>query len=186
MAARRVPSAASRSGLDGPLDMWIGAERSQPPTVTGARPRTRSSPTSSILFGEERHSRAVACAIVAARKEAPIETTQALADIVAKVVRAKPGEIHPATRTFQALRIFANEELARAASGASPAERVLQARRTARRGLVPFARGPSSVESFSDRVSGRRGAGSSASAGSGRRRRAELAQPRPGRPADRR
>ena len=55
------------------------------------------------IFGEERHSRGVARAIVAARKLAPILTTRALADIVAKVVWSKPGEIHPATRTFQAL-----------------------------------------------------------------------------------
>ena len=63
------------------------------------------------IFGEERHSRGVARAIVAARKEAPIATTRALADIVARVVRGKPGDIHPATRTFQGLRIFVNEEL---------------------------------------------------------------------------
>ncbi|WP_163362301.1 16S rRNA (cytosine(1402)-N(4))-methyltransferase, partial [Escherichia coli] len=63
------------------------------------------------IFGEERHSRGVARAIVAARKDAPITTTEALAELVAKVVRAKPNEIHPATRTFQALRIFVNEEL---------------------------------------------------------------------------
>src|SRR5437867_1828633 len=63
------------------------------------------------IFGEERHSRSLARAIVAARREAPITTTRALADIAAKVVRSKPGEIHPATRTFQALRIFVNQEL---------------------------------------------------------------------------
>ena len=77
------------------------------------------------LFGEERHSRAVARAIVAARKEAPITTTQALADIVARVVRSKPNEIHPATRTFQALRIFVNEELDELQRALTAAERVL-------------------------------------------------------------
>jgi 16S rRNA (cytosine1402-N4)-methyltransferase len=81
-----------------------------------------------IIFqlGEERHSRAVARAIVAARKEKPIETTAALADIVARVVRGKPGEIHPATRTFQALRIFVNEELNELAAGLAAAERILK------------------------------------------------------------
>jgi 16S rRNA (cytosine1402-N4)-methyltransferase len=78
------------------------------------------------IFGEERHSRGVAKAIVAARKEAPIVTTKALADVVAKVVWSKPGEIHPATRTFQALRIFVNEELDELHLALSAAERVLK------------------------------------------------------------
>ncbi|HKS19221.1 MAG TPA: 16S rRNA (cytosine(1402)-N(4))-methyltransferase RsmH, partial [Bradyrhizobium sp.] len=77
-------------------------------------------------FGEERLSRRVARAIVAARKEAPITTTQALADIVGRVVRSKPTEIHPATRTFQALRIFVNEELDELHLALSAAERVLK------------------------------------------------------------
>jgi 16S rRNA (cytosine1402-N4)-methyltransferase len=59
-------------------------------------------------FGEERRSRAIARAIVAAR---PIETTTQLADIVARSFRGKRGKIHPATRTFQALRIAVNDEL---------------------------------------------------------------------------
>jgi len=78
------------------------------------------------MFGEQRHRRAVARAIVAARKETPIATTRALADIVSKVVRSKPGEIHPATRTFQALRIFVNEELDELHLALSAAERVLK------------------------------------------------------------
>ena len=78
------------------------------------------------IFGEERHSRAVARAIVAARKEAPITTTRAFADLVARVVRSKPGDIHPATRTFQALRIFVNEELDELHLALAAAERVLK------------------------------------------------------------
>src|SRR5205823_14244342 len=78
------------------------------------------------IFGEERHSRSLARAIVAARREAPITTTRALADIVAKVVRSKPGEIHPATRTFQALRILVNEELDELHLALSAAERMLK------------------------------------------------------------
>ena len=69
---------------------------------------------------------ALARAIVAARKDAPVATTRALADIVARVVRAKPNEIHPATRTFQALRIFVNEELDELQLALSAAERVLK------------------------------------------------------------
>lgn len=63
-------------------------------------------------YGEERQSRGIARAIVAARAEAPITTTLQLADIVSKAVRGgKKYSIHPATRTFQALRIAVNGEL---------------------------------------------------------------------------
>jgi 16S rRNA (cytosine1402-N4)-methyltransferase len=61
-------------------------------------------------YGEERRSRAVARAIVAARREAPILTTAQLAGIVRRVVR-RSGRIDPATRTFQAIRIWVNGEL---------------------------------------------------------------------------
>jgi 16S rRNA (cytosine1402-N4)-methyltransferase len=82
-----------------------------------------------IIFrlGEERHSRSVARAIVRARANAPILTTAALADIVASVVRSKPNDIHPATRTFQALRIFVNDELGELVAALTAAERVLKA-----------------------------------------------------------
>ncbi len=61
-------------------------------------------------FGEERRSRAIARAVVAARREAPIETTARLAGIVRRVV-GRRGRIDPATRTFQAIRIWVNAEL---------------------------------------------------------------------------
>ena len=57
---------------------------------------------------------------------APIETTRALAEIVASVVRSRPGDIHPATRTFQALRIFVNDELGELVTALQAAERVLK------------------------------------------------------------
>lgn len=95
---------------DGPLDMRMG-----PSGVSAADVVAKASEADLAniiyIFGEERHSRAVARAIVKTRAEQPIVTTRALADIVSGVVRTKPGEIHPATRTFQALRIFVNEEL---------------------------------------------------------------------------
>ncbi len=111
--------------LDGPLDMRMGQDG---PTAADVVATADEAELASIIyiFGEERHSRAVARAIVAARKDAPIMTTRALADIVARVVRAKPGEIHPATRTFQALRIFVNEELDELQSALAAAERVLK------------------------------------------------------------
>jgi len=109
----------------GPLDMRMGQEG---PTAADVIAKASESDLANIIyiFGEERHSRAVARAIIAARKEAPITTTRALADLVAKVVRGKPGDIHPATRTFQALRIFVNQELDELISALSAAERVLK------------------------------------------------------------
>jgi 16S rRNA (cytosine1402-N4)-methyltransferase len=62
---------------------------------------------------------------VAERDRAPIGTTRALAGVVERVIRAKPGDIHPATRTFQALRMFVNEELEELASALTGAERLL-------------------------------------------------------------
>ncbi len=111
--------------LGGPLDMRMGHEG---PTAADVVARASEADLANIIyiFGEERHSRSVARAIVAARKETPIATTRALADIVSKVVRSKPGEIHPATRTFQALRIFVNEELDELHLALVAAERVLK------------------------------------------------------------
>jgi 16S rRNA (cytosine1402-N4)-methyltransferase len=111
--------------LGGPLDMRMGHDG---PTAADVIAAASEADLANIIyiFGEERHSRAVARAIVAARKEAPVTTTRALADIIAKVVWSKPGEIHPATRTFQALRIFVNEELDELYLALSAAERVLK------------------------------------------------------------
>jgi 16S rRNA (cytosine1402-N4)-methyltransferase len=111
--------------LDGPLDMRMGQAG---PTAADVVAVASEGDLADIiyLFGEERHSRRVARAIVAARQEAPIATTRALADLVAKVVRSRPGDIHPATRTFQALRIFVNEELDELETALAAAERVLR------------------------------------------------------------
>jgi 16S rRNA (cytosine1402-N4)-methyltransferase len=111
--------------LGGPLDMRMGQDG---PTAADVVAKASEADLANIIyiFGEERHSRGVARAIVAARKEAPITTTKALADIVAKVVRSKPNEIHPATRTFQGLRIFVNAELDELHLALAAAERVLK------------------------------------------------------------
>jgi 16S rRNA (cytosine1402-N4)-methyltransferase len=77
-------------------------------------------------LGEERMARWVARAIVRERTQAPIRTTRALAEIVGRVVHARPGAIHPATRTFQALRMFVNEELAELAEALKAAEAILK------------------------------------------------------------
>src|SRR4051812_7249210 len=111
--------------LSGPLDMRMGHNG---PTAAEVVAKASEADLANIIyiFGEERHSRAAARAIVAARKEAPITTTQALADIIGRVVRSKPNEIHPATRTFQGLRIFVNAELDELHQALAAAERVLK------------------------------------------------------------
>ena len=111
--------------LDGPLDMRMGGAG---PTAADVVARASERDMANIIFllGEERQSRAVARAIVKARAETPITTTTALAEIVGRVVRGKPGEIHPATRTFQALRLFVNDELGELVAALTAAERVLK------------------------------------------------------------
>lgn len=111
--------------LDGPLDMRMGQTG---PTAADVVARASEGDLADIiyLFGEERHSRRIARAIVADRKDTPFTTTRALADLVGRVVRSKPGDIHPATRTFQALRIFVNEELDELQTALAAAERVLK------------------------------------------------------------
>jgi 16S rRNA (cytosine1402-N4)-methyltransferase len=111
--------------LDGPLDMRMGRDGSSAADVV-ARASERDLAAIIATLGEERHARGVARGIVKARNEHPITTTRALADIVARIVHARDSAIHPATRTFQALRIFVNEELAELAHGLAAAERVLK------------------------------------------------------------
>jgi 16S rRNA (cytosine1402-N4)-methyltransferase len=109
---------------DGPLDMRMGGAGLTAAEVVAALPE-RDLGAIIATLGEERHARAVARAIVRQRQDAPIRTTRALADIVSRVVRMRPGDIHPATRTFQALRMFVNEELQELARALSAAERAL-------------------------------------------------------------
>ena len=78
-------------------------------------------------FGEERAARRIARAIVADRKAAPFVSTLQLANLVARVAPARRGELtHPATRTFQALRIAVNDELGELLRGLSAAEALLK------------------------------------------------------------
>ncbi len=79
------------------------------------------------VYGEERHAGRIARAIVAARQEGPIASTGRLAEIVAKASPSGPKEkIHPATRVFQALRIFVNDELGQLSRALLAAERLLR------------------------------------------------------------
>jgi 16S rRNA (cytosine1402-N4)-methyltransferase len=111
--------------VEGPLDMRMSGDGSSAADVVNAASE-RDLANIIFLLGEERHSRAVARAIVKARAQAPIRTTAALADIVSSMVRSRPGDIHPATRTFQALRIFVNDELGELVAALQAAERILR------------------------------------------------------------
>ncbi len=111
---------------DGPLDMRMGqAGLSAEDLVNEASEALLAD----ILYhyGEERAARRIAKAIVAARAEARISRTGQLAGIIEKCLpRAKPGQSHPATRSFQAIRIAVNDEFGQLAEGLQAAERALK------------------------------------------------------------
>ncbi|MYZ47799.1 16S rRNA (cytosine(1402)-N(4))-methyltransferase RsmH [Propylenella binzhouense] len=111
---------------DGPLDMRMGAEGPDAAAIVN-RAAVRDLAVIFGALGEERHAGRVARAVEAARSERPIETTRQLAEIVERAVgRPGPQRIHPATRTFQGLRIFVNRELEELAEGLGAAESVLK------------------------------------------------------------
>ncbi|BBK44221.1 ribosomal RNA small subunit methyltransferase H [Allostella vacuolata] len=109
---------------DGPLDMRMGQDG---PTAADLVATTEERDMADIIFryGEERHARRVARAIVDARSHGPISRTSALAEIVRRAVPRSNDGIDPATRTFQALRIAVNDEMGELARGLDAAERLL-------------------------------------------------------------
>jgi 16S rRNA (cytosine1402-N4)-methyltransferase len=110
---------------DGPLDMRMGMSGATAADVVAAASERHLTRIVGTL-GEERHARAIARALVRARRHAPIKTTRALAQVIADTVAVRPTTIHPATRTFQALRIFVNDELGELTAGLAAAEQVLR------------------------------------------------------------
>ncbi|HXI30918.1 MAG TPA: 16S rRNA (cytosine(1402)-N(4))-methyltransferase RsmH [Vicinamibacterales bacterium] len=97
---------------DEPLDMRMDQSGGETAADLVARASERELADAIFQFGEERFSRRIARALVGARAEAPIDTTGRLAAIVRRAVpRRGPARIDPATRTFQALRIWVNQEL---------------------------------------------------------------------------
>lgn len=111
---------------DGPLDMRMGQDG---PSASDIVNTADEFDIADILFtyGEERASRRIAKAIVAARKMAPIMRTLELTRIVESCLpRPKPGQSHPATRSFQALRIAVNDEYGALMQGLMAAERALK------------------------------------------------------------
>src|SRR5690349_6403783 len=111
--------------LDGPLDMRMSGGG---PTAADVIARAGERELAAIIaeLGEEKRARAVARAIARARSKKPITSTVELAEIVSTVVATHDRTIHPATRTFQALRIFVNSELTELARGLAAAERALK------------------------------------------------------------
>jgi len=110
---------------DGPLDMRMSRRGPTAADVVNTADEAR---LADILFhlGEEKSARAIARAIVTMRHQRPIARTSELAQLVARVLgREKIAGRHAATRTFQALRIYVNDELFELADGLGAAERVL-------------------------------------------------------------
>ena len=113
--------------IDGPLDMRMSRSGDDAAAFVNAADETTLAAVIS-RYGEERHARPIARAIVRARSRRPIRRTMDLADIVTAAVppaSARRRRIHPATRTFQALRIHVNDELDELRQGLAAAERLL-------------------------------------------------------------
>jgi 16S rRNA (cytosine1402-N4)-methyltransferase len=110
---------------DGPLDMRMGDSGATAADVVNGMERNDLARVIAIL-GEEKKARLVSAAIDRARSGGPIQTTTELAEIVSKAIgRGGADKIHPATRTFQALRIFVNRELEELAEALVASERIL-------------------------------------------------------------
>jgi 16S rRNA (cytosine1402-N4)-methyltransferase len=114
---------------DGPLDMRMAQAGESAADVVNTY---EEEALANIIyqFGEERKSRRIAAAIVRDRVEAPFETTKQLADLIEGVLGRPPRkkgqkQVHPATRTFQALRIYVNDELGELRRGLAGAEEIL-------------------------------------------------------------
>ncbi|MEC9342430.1 MAG: 16S rRNA (cytosine(1402)-N(4))-methyltransferase RsmH, partial [Pseudomonadota bacterium] len=113
---------------DGPLDMRMEGPDGDGPSAADIVNRAEHGELTRIIgiLGEEKQAARLARAIVARRAEQPFETTLDLARLIERVVGRKPAErIHPATRTFQALRIFVNRELDELADALVAAEAIL-------------------------------------------------------------
>ena len=110
---------------DGPLDMRMSQEGMSAADIVNTADEAVLADIL-YLYGEERASRRIARRIMEARKAAPFKTTKQLTDLIeAALPRSKPGQAHPATRSFQALRIAVNDELGELVRGLVAAESVL-------------------------------------------------------------
>ena len=98
-------------GKDGPLDMRMDPDAGESAAQWLARAAEKEIADVLWLWGEERQSRRIARAIVARRGDAPLLRTAQLAELIASVMPRGDSKIHPATRSFQAIRIYINREL---------------------------------------------------------------------------
>lgn len=110
--------------MDGPLDMRMGRDG---PSAADLVNTLDERELADILweFGEERHSRRVARAIIRVRAETPFTTTGALAEVIRRAVPRDPSGMDGATRSFQALRIRVNDELGEVSRGLEQAMRII-------------------------------------------------------------
>jgi 16S rRNA (cytosine1402-N4)-methyltransferase len=111
---------------DGPLDMRMSQSG---PSAADLVNTASGEALADILYhyGEERQARRIARAILRRREEAPFETTGQLVEVIERQLpRPKPGQSHPATRSFQAIRIAVNDEFGQLAAGLEAAERALR------------------------------------------------------------
>ena len=99
-------------GRDGPLDMRMDPEAGESAAAWLAHATEKEIADVLWTYGEERQSRRIARTIVARRAETPLQRTAQLADLIGSVMPRGDAKIHPATRSFQAIRIFINRELA--------------------------------------------------------------------------
>ena len=109
---------------EGPLDMRMAGEGTSAADLVNS---LDEADLADLLFayGEERKSRRIAHSIVAARASRPIATTTELAQLIERAIGRKPGDAHPATRSFQALRIAVNDEFGQLVDGLFASERLL-------------------------------------------------------------
>ncbi|MTH64927.1 16S rRNA (cytosine(1402)-N(4))-methyltransferase RsmH [Paracoccus shanxieyensis] len=152
---------------DGPLDMRMGGDGPSAADLLNTAPEGVIADVL-YLYGEERASRRIAKAIVAAR---PLTRTGQLSDVIgACLPRPKPGQSHPSTRAFQAIRIWVNDEFGQLVAGLAAAERAL--RPGGQLAVVSF-------HSLEDRIVKRFMQARSNSAGGGSRYAPEVAQDAP-------
>ena len=111
---------------DGPLDMRMGGSG---PSAADVVNRMSEKGLADVIFrlGEEKNARRIARVLVQRRAQAPFETTADLASVVEEAVGGRRGaRVHPATLTFQAIRMYVNDELGELARGLRAAERILK------------------------------------------------------------
>ena len=109
---------------EGPLDMRMSGKGRTAAEVVNEESEAELAKII-FVYGEEQRSRAIARAVTERRELAPFKSTVELAEVVASVVRPTGQGIHPATRTFQALRIVVNDELGQLVKGLAASERLL-------------------------------------------------------------